>query len=152
MDSAGLYALFATVTQHKHQPTLPDCTVLGVVHVGSHEFEDNNTMHETDNQIPQGHTGEQGPAMIREDHQLLAELAQLNTDMASLGMCIMDGTATGAEQRHYAERLIAAGERLRRRANGRGHTVIEGDLGEVCEQLLALPPHTVEPAAVDREL
>ncbi|MGH3906642.1 MAG: hypothetical protein ACRDTE_21060 [Pseudonocardiaceae bacterium] len=89
--------------------------------------------------------------MIREDRELLAELARLNTDMAPLGMRIVDGSASGTEQRHYAERLMAAGEKLRRRADGLGGTVVEGEIGEVCEAPLALPPHTVESAALDWE-
>lgn len=54
--------------------------------------------------------------MIREDRELLAELARLNTAMASLALRIMDGSASAAEQRDYAQRLIAAGERLGRRS------------------------------------
>lgn len=87
--------------------------------------------------------------MIREDRELLAELARLNTDMAPLGMRIVDGSASGIEQRHYAERLIAAGERLRRRADDMVGTVVE--VGEMCEAPLALPPHIIEPAALDWE-
>jgi hypothetical protein len=89
--------------------------------------------------------------VIREDRELLAELARLNTDMASLGMRIMDGSASGTEQRHYAERLVAAGERLRRRADDLGGTVVEGKVGEICDTPLAVPPHTIEPAALDWE-
>ncbi len=44
--------------------------------------------------------------MIREDRELLAELACINSDMASLAMCIMEGSAGAAEQMHYAQRLI----------------------------------------------
>ncbi len=47
--------------------------------------------------------------MIREDRELLAEPARLNGDMASLGMRIMEGSASTAEQAHYAQRLITAG-------------------------------------------
>lgn len=36
--------------------------------------------------------------MIREDRLLLADLGQLNTDVAPLALRIMDGTATAAEQ------------------------------------------------------
>ena len=87
--------------------------------------------------------------MLREDRELLAELARLNTEMASLGMRIVDDNASAAEQRHYAERLIAAGEWLRRRADGLGGTIIEGEAAEVREAPLALPLHTVEPPAPD---
>ncbi|MGH3963384.1 MAG: hypothetical protein ACRDRY_09040 [Pseudonocardiaceae bacterium] len=44
--------------------------------------------------------------MIREDRQLLAELARINTAMAPLAMRIMEGNASAAEQAHYARRLI----------------------------------------------
>ena len=81
--------------------------------------------------------------MIREDRELLAELARLNGDMAPLALRMLDGSASGAQQRHYAQRLIAAGERLQRRADKTGGVVI-------AEQLetgypIALPEHTVEP-------
>ncbi len=81
--------------------------------------------------------------MIREDRELLAELARLNTDMASLALRVMEGSASAAEQRHYAKRLIAAGERLQRRADGMGGAVIEGEV--VAGASRALPAHTVEP-------
>ncbi len=66
--------------------------------------------------------------MIREDRELLAELARLNRAMAPLAMCIMEGTASADEQRNYALRLIAAGEWLQRRADDNGGTVIEGEV------------------------
>lgn len=65
--------------------------------------------------------------MIREDRELLAELARLNTDMAPFAMRVMDGSASANEQAHYAQRLIAAGEGLQRRADGIGVAVIEGE-------------------------
>lgn len=81
--------------------------------------------------------------MIREDRELLAELARLNTAMASLALRIMDGSASVTEQQDYAQRLIAAGKRLQRRANEMHHPVVEGEvLGDVS---LVLPEHTVEP-------
>ena len=102
--------------------------------------------------------------MIREDRELLAELARLNTDMPSLALRIMEGSASAQEQVHYAERLIAAGERLKQRAAAMGQTlvegmavdgtVIEGDVvegqvaltsGDGDKKSVALPPHTVEP-------
>ncbi|MGH3870752.1 MAG: hypothetical protein ACRDSR_04425 [Pseudonocardiaceae bacterium] len=79
--------------------------------------------------------------MIREDRELLAELARLNRDMASLGMRIMDGSASADEQVNYAQRLIAAGKLLRRRAGG-VRTVIEGYV--LVDGPIALPVHTVE--------
>lgn len=80
--------------------------------------------------------------MIREDRELLAELARLNGEMASLGLRIMDGSASAAQQANYAERLIAAGERLRRRADAMNHPVIEGEV--LADVSITLPAHTVE--------
>lgn len=81
--------------------------------------------------------------MIREDRELLAELARLNSDMASLAMRIMDGSASTAEQQNYAQRLIGAGERLRRRADRTSGAVIESEI--LADGPLTLPAHTVEP-------
>lgn len=81
--------------------------------------------------------------MIREDRELLAELARLNGDMTPLGMRIMDGSASAAEQAHYAQRLIAVGERLTRRAKTMGGAVIDGEV--LAEGAIALPEHTQEP-------
>lgn len=83
-----------------------------------------------------------GTAVIREDRELLAELARLNSDMASLGLRVIEGSASSAEQQHYAQRLIAAGQRLQRRANGMSGVVIEGEVA--AENPITLPPHTVE--------
>jgi hypothetical protein len=80
--------------------------------------------------------------VIREDRELLAELARLNSDMAPFAMRIMDGSASIAEQVHYAERLIAAGRRLQRRANETTGTVVDGDV--LVSGPLTLPAHTVE--------
>lgn len=77
--------------------------------------------------------------MIREDRELLAELARLNSDMASLALRVMEGSASTGEQRHYAQLLIAAGERLRRRTDEAG--VIEGEV--LVEEPITLPAHTV---------
>lgn len=81
--------------------------------------------------------------MIREDRELLAELARINTAMAPLAMRIMDGSASAAEQAHYAGRLITVGKRLQRRAGERVESVIEGEV--VANGSLALPVHTGEP-------
>ncbi|MCA1709691.1 MAG: hypothetical protein LC808_43015 [Actinobacteria bacterium] len=81
--------------------------------------------------------------MIREDRELFAELARLNTAMASLALRIMDGSASVAEQHNYAQRLIVAGERLQQRANEMNHPVIEGEVP--AEVSVALPAHTTEP-------
>ncbi len=66
--------------------------------------------------------------MIREDRELLAELARLNSDMAPLALRIMNESASVAEQQHYAHRLIAVGERLQRRVDGMRGPVIAGRL------------------------
>jgi len=58
----------------------------------------------------------------------------------------MEGTAGAAEQQHYAQRLVAAGERLQRRADGINDVVIEGEIE--AENPIALPPNTIE---LDRE-
>lgn len=81
--------------------------------------------------------------MIREDRELLAELARLNSAMASLALRIMDGSASAGEQRDYAQRLIAAGKRLRARADDMNYTVIDGEV--TVSAALAFPGNTVEP-------
>ncbi|MGH3897106.1 MAG: hypothetical protein ACRDTA_02410 [Pseudonocardiaceae bacterium] len=79
--------------------------------------------------------------MIREDRELLAELARLNRDMAALALRVMEGSASATEQRHYAERLIAVGKRLQRRADRMGGAVIEGEI--VAGASIALTAHTL---------
>ncbi len=80
------------------------------------------------------------PAVLRTPHRLWRFVPALVPP---------DGVETsGVEhvdngQRHYAQRLIAAGERLQRRADGMGGAVIEGDV--VTGASIALPAHTVEP-------
>lgn len=64
--------------------------------------------------------------MIREDRELLAELAQLNREMASFALRVMEGSASVGEQRSYAQRLIDTGGRLRRRAEQ--PAVIDGEV------------------------
>jgi hypothetical protein len=81
--------------------------------------------------------------VIREDRELLAELARLNREMTSLAMRIMEGSASTAEQQDYAQRLIAAGERLWRRADGMNAAVIEGEV--LTNGPLAPLMHTAEP-------
>lgn len=68
--------------------------------------------------------------MIREDRELLAELARVNTAMASLAMRIIDNSASAAEQHDYAQRLIAAGERLQKRADEMTNVIIDGEVLE----------------------
>ncbi|MGH3917485.1 MAG: hypothetical protein ACRDSG_00310 [Pseudonocardiaceae bacterium] len=81
--------------------------------------------------------------MIREDRELLTELARLNREMTPLAMRMMEGSASIAERQTYAERLIAIGERLQRRAEGAEQAVIEGEV--LTNGSLVLPVHTVEP-------
>jgi phosphomevalonate kinase len=82
--------------------------------------------------------------VIREDRELLAELARLNTDMVSLVMRIVDHLASADEQTRYAHRLIAAGKRLQRRANEMGGAVIEGEV-VLTNGPIILPELTAEP-------
>ena len=88
--------------------------------------------------------------MIREDRELLAELARLNRTMASLAMRIMDGSASAGEQRDYAQRLIAAGNRLGARADEMKSLVIDGEA--TISVALAFPKHTVEPPQNQRKI
>lgn len=81
--------------------------------------------------------------MIREEWELLAELARLNGDMEPLGLRMMEGNASAAGQQHYARRLIDAGERLRRRAEEANRIVIAGEV--LVEESLTLAANTVEP-------
>ncbi|MGH3918583.1 MAG: hypothetical protein ACRDSG_06030 [Pseudonocardiaceae bacterium] len=80
--------------------------------------------------------------MIREDRELLAELARVNRDLAPLAMRIMEGSAGAAEQQHYGRRLIAAGQWLCRRADENSQFVVAGEV--IVEEPLALPANTVE--------
>ena len=82
------------------------------------------------------------PPVIREDRELLTELSRLNREMAEFALRLMDGSASAAEQQNYAQRLMAAGERLQRRATKTGGVVIEGEV--VMEKAIALPPCGVE--------
>ncbi|MGH3535972.1 MAG: hypothetical protein ACRDQG_14865 [Pseudonocardiaceae bacterium] len=81
--------------------------------------------------------------MIREDRELLAELARINREMASLALRIVDGSANAAEQQTYAQRLIAAGERLCRRAVGTAASVVDGEV--LTSGALTAPDRTAEP-------
>ncbi|HET9254857.1 MAG TPA: hypothetical protein VFO16_06600 [Pseudonocardiaceae bacterium] len=80
--------------------------------------------------------------MIREDRELLAVLARLNRELAPLAMRIMEGSASAAEQQDYAQRLIAAGERLGRRADKPVGVIIDGDV--LSHGPLILPGLTAE--------
>jgi hypothetical protein len=80
--------------------------------------------------------------VIREDRELLAELARLNRAMASLVLRMMDGSASAGEQRDYAERLIAAGKRLHARADEMNYLVIDGETA--VGAAVMFPGNTVE--------
>jgi hypothetical protein len=81
--------------------------------------------------------------MIREDRELLTELARLNRELAPLAMRMMDGSASPSEQLDYGRRLVAAGMWLQRRANETTKTIIDGEV--LGSQSLALSERTVEP-------
>jgi hypothetical protein len=81
--------------------------------------------------------------VIREDRELLAALARLNTAMTPLAMRIMDDTANAAELRDYARHLITAGEWLHRRADRVGGVIVDGEV--LIDTRPAIPTHTVEP-------
>jgi len=92
--------------------------------------------------------------MIREDRELLAELARLNRELAPLALRMMDGSASSGEQQNYAQRLIAAGQRLWRRAQEGVPIVIEGEsAGPLALRgpHVEFPTHTVEPGWEPRE-
>jgi len=85
--------------------------------------------------------------VIREDRELLAELARLNRAMPSFALRLMDGSADAPEQLRYAQQLIAAGKRLQRRAEGVIETTIEGEavVGETTTFLAHTPELDWEP-------
>ena len=83
-----------------------------------------------------------GAAVIREDRELLTELARLNREMAPLAMRMMEGSASIAEQQNYAKRLIAIGERLKCRAEEAKRTIIEGEV--LVDRPLTLPGFTTD--------
>ncbi|MGH3940606.1 MAG: hypothetical protein ACRDTG_18615 [Pseudonocardiaceae bacterium] len=90
--------------------------------------------------------------MIREDRELLAELARLNREMAALALRMLDGSASSDEQQNYAQRLITVGQRLWRRAQRTAPVVIEGaEPLAVYGPHVELPAYTVEPGWEPRE-
>jgi zinc finger protein len=102
------------------------CRIVGVRYVGELPEVTGRGAGERD----QSHEQRKGPTVIREDRELLAELVRLNTDIPTLALRIMEGSASAREQTHYSDRLMAAGERLRQRAEAMGGTVIKGDVVE----------------------
>jgi hypothetical protein len=63
--------------------------------------------------------------------------------MVSFAMRIMDDSASADEQVRYAQRMIAAGERLQRRANEAAEVVIEGEV--LGSEPLIVPGRSAEP-------
>ncbi|MGH3795062.1 MAG: hypothetical protein ACRDSP_09245 [Pseudonocardiaceae bacterium] len=63
--------------------------------------------------------------MIRQDRELLAELARLNSDVVPLAMRMMEESATADEQRAFAQRLVTMAHRLQERA---ATVIIEADV------------------------
>jgi hypothetical protein len=80
--------------------------------------------------------------VIREDRELLAGLARLNSDMAPLAMKMMDGSAMTDERYSFSRRLMALGERLGRRANATGEIVVDGEVSD--SRSITLPTYTIE--------
>lgn len=81
--------------------------------------------------------------MIRSDRELLADLARINRDMVAFCMRLIDDLATADEQTHYAQHLIAAGERLQRRANEPIEVIIDGEV--ITNGPVTLPELTTGP-------
>lgn len=65
--------------------------------------------------------------MIRDDRELLVEMARVNCDVTPLAMRVMNGSVTTEEQLEMAGRLIALGQRLRERADNAG-AIVEGQV------------------------
>ncbi len=78
--------------------------------------------------------------MIREDRELLAELARLNTDVVPLAMRVMDGSVTAEEQCAFAERLINLASRFKVRVTPPWREVVEGEV----VANLCVDEHTVQ--------
>lgn len=68
--------------------------------------------------------------MIREDRELLAELARMNSDVVKVAMRVMDDSAGTAEQREFGARLIALGEAMQVRAKQTAMGVVEGEVDQ----------------------
>jgi hypothetical protein len=91
--------------------------------------------------------------VLQEDRELLAELARINTDIPALGLRMMEGSASAAEQVHYGERLMSAGQRIKRRAESTDAMTIEGEFHvkeSVALPAHTAPAHTAEPSECDR--
>lgn len=82
--------------------------------------------------------------MIREDRELLAELARVNSAVAPLAIRVMDDSATAEEQHEMANRLIDLGQRLSERAKHSGR-VIEGHVAAEAAQATRATVSNQEP-------
>jgi hypothetical protein len=80
-------------------------------------------------------------AVIRDDRELLAELARVNSDVTPFAMRVMDESVTAEEQRELAERLIDIGERLRQRADQTERAVERHVVAEAMPEAHSLGPH-----------
>jgi len=74
--------------------------------------------------------------VIREDRELLTELARVNRGIMTFAMRVMEGSAEVEEQCMFGARLIAIGEAVQKRAQ-RGaegiELVIEGETVEAID-------------------
>lgn len=69
--------------------------------------------------------------MIREDRELLAELASLNKQLVTFACGVMDGQLTPDEQLAVACRLVDLAEAIQARAQRENAGVVEGEIVEV---------------------
>jgi hypothetical protein len=81
--------------------------------------------------------------VIRQDRELLAELARLNSDVTPLAMRIIDHSVTAAEQHEFADRLEALGRWFHERANGPA-LVIQGEIVTTGSNGDGRPHYTLE--------
>jgi hypothetical protein len=79
--------------------------------------------------------------VIRDDRELLAELARVNSDVAPVAMRIMDDSATAEEQHMLAARLIDIGQRLRQRADHTARLVDGQVVAELGSETRSPGPH-----------
>ena len=66
--------------------------------------------------------------MTREDRELLAELARLNSDLVSFAMGVMEARLSPAEQHAVACRLVDLAESIEARAQRENAQVVEGEV------------------------
>ena len=68
--------------------------------------------------------------MIREDRELLAELARLNSDLVCFAMRVIEDRLSPAEQHAVACRLVDLAEAVQARAQRQDAGVVEGEIVE----------------------